>query len=117
MTECIQSRFSFASHFTREVVGEFNGGTMTSDGGALLLLRETDQNMNLLPRFSQCFLDGRNPDLIEHTVEQMVAQRVYALALGYEDLNDHEQLRHDPLLALLAGKRSRANKHWPARAR
>jgi hypothetical protein len=103
MTECIQSRFSFAKHFTREVVGEFSGGTMTSDGGALLL-RETDQKMNLLARFSQCFLDGRNPDLIEHPVEQMLAQRVYALALGYEDLNDHEQLRHDPLLCMLAGK-------------
>jgi Transposase DDE domain group 1 len=103
MTECIQSRFGFAKHFSREVVGEFSGGTMTSDGGALLL-REVDQKMNLLPRFSQCFLDGRNPDLIEHPVEQMLAQRIYGLALGYEDLSDHEQLRHDPLLAMLAGK-------------
>jgi hypothetical protein len=103
MTECIQSRFEFAKHFTREVVGEFSGGTISSDGGALLL-RETDRKMNLLERLSQCFLDGRNPDLIEHSVEQMLAQRVYALALGYEDLNDHEQLRHDPLLRLLAGK-------------
>ena len=76
---------------------------MSSDGGALLL-RETDQKMNLLSRFSQCFLDGRNPDLIEHPVEQMLAQRVYGLALGYEDLNDHEQLRHDPVLGVLAGK-------------
>jgi len=58
----------------------------------------------LLPRFSRCFLDGRNPDLIEHPVEQMLAQRIYGLALGYEDLNDHEQLRHDPLLGVLAGK-------------
>src|SRR5205085_10161712 len=86
-----------------EVVAEFNGGTMTSDAGALLL-RETDQRMKLLPRFSQCFLDGRNPALVEHSVEQMLAQRVYGLALGYEDLNDHEQLRHDPLLGVLAGK-------------
>jgi hypothetical protein len=76
---------------------------MTSDGGALLL-READLKMNLLPRFSHCFLDGRNPSLIEHSVEQMLAQRVYGLALGYEDLNDHEQLRHDPLLRMLAGK-------------
>jgi Transposase DDE domain group 1 len=103
MTECIQSRFRFAKHFSREVVGKFSGGRMSSDGGALLL-REVDQKMNLLPRFSQCFLDGRNSDLIEHSVEQMLAQRVYGLALGYEDLNDHEQLRHDPLLAVLAGK-------------
>jgi len=103
MTECIQSRFQFAKHFRREVVGEFSGGMTSSDGGALLL-RETDQKMNLLPRFSRCFLDGRNPDLIEHPVEQMLAQRIYGLALGYEDLNDHEQLRHDPLLGVLAGK-------------
>lgn len=103
MTECTQSRFSFATHFRREVVAEFNGGTMTSDGGAVLL-RETDQKMKLLPRFSQCFLDGRNPGLVEHSVEQMLAQRIYGLALGYEDLNDHEQLRHDPLLGMLAGK-------------
>jgi hypothetical protein len=76
---------------------------MSSDAGALLL-RETDLRLDLLLRFSQCFLDGRNPDLIEHSVEQMLAQRVYALALGYEDLNDHEQLRNDPLLRMLAGK-------------
>ncbi|HWC17805.1 MAG TPA: IS1380 family transposase [Terriglobales bacterium] len=103
MTECIQTRFGFARHCKREVVGEFSGGTMTSDAGALLL-READLRMNLLPRFSQCFLDGRNPALIEHSVEQMLAQRVYALALGYEDLNDHEQLRNDALLRMLAGK-------------
>jgi len=103
VTKCIQARFRFAKHFRREVVGEFSGGAMTSDGGALLL-READQKMNLLARFSQCFLDGRNPDLIEHPVEQMLAQRIYGLALGYEDLNDHEQLRHDPVLGVLAGK-------------
>ena len=103
MTECTQSRLLFATHFRREVVAEFNGGTMTSDAGALLLW-ETDQRMKLLPRFSQCFLDGRNPALVEHSVEQMLAQRIYGLALGYEDLNDHEQLRHDPLLGVLAGK-------------
>ena len=60
--------------------------------------------MNLLARYSQCFVDGRNPILIEHSVEQMVQQRVHALALGYEDLNDHDQLRHDPLLGLMSGK-------------
>jgi hypothetical protein len=84
-------------------VAEFSGGTISSDGGGLLLL-ETDSKMNLLARFSQCFIDGRNPDLIEHSVEQMIRQRVYGLALGYEDLNDHDQLRQDPLLGLLAGK-------------
>ena len=103
MTECTQSRLPFANHGSREVVAEFSGGTMTSDSGALLL-RETDRRMKVLARFSQCFLDRRNPALVQHPVEQMLAQRIYGLALGYEDLNDHEQLRQDPLLKLLAGK-------------
>jgi hypothetical protein len=103
MTECNQSRFEFASHFRREVVGEFTGGTISSDGGALLL-RETDRRMNLLPRLAGCFLDGRNPGLVKHEIGQMLSQRVYGLALGYEDLNDHEQLRQDPLMQLMAGK-------------
>jgi hypothetical protein len=104
MTECIEDRFEFASGgSTRKVVAEFSGGTISSDGGGLLL-QETDARMNLLARFSQCFIDGRNPILTDHSVEQMVRQRVYALALGYEDLNDHDQLRQDPLLGLMAGK-------------
>jgi hypothetical protein len=76
---------------------------MTSDGGALLL-REVDRHLNLLPRLSKCFLDSRDPARVTHPIEEMVAQRVYGLALGYEDLNDHEHLRHDPLLHVLAGK-------------
>jgi hypothetical protein len=103
MTECSELRFAFATEGRREMVAEFSGGRISSDGGALLL-RETDQKMKMLSRFSRCFLDGRDPDLIEHSVEQMLAQRVYGLALGYEDLNDHEQLRHDPLLRVVAGK-------------
>lgn len=103
MTECNQFRFEFATHFRRQVVGEFSGGTITSDAGALLL-READRKMNLLSRLAGCFLDGRNAALVKHEVGQMLAQRVYGLALGYEDLNDHEQLRRDPLMRLLAGK-------------
>jgi hypothetical protein len=104
MTECIQDRLVFSSaHGRREIVAEFSGGTISSDAGGLLL-QETDSKLNLLSRFSQCFFDGRNPILIEHSVEQMVRQRVYALALGYEDLNDHDQLRQDPLWGLMAGK-------------
>jgi hypothetical protein len=104
MTECNQDRFGFASvGGSREIVAEFSGGTISSDGGGLLL-QETDSKMNLLTRFSQCFVDLRNPDLIEHSVEQLIRQRVYALALGYEDLNDHDQLRQDPLLGVMAGK-------------
>jgi Transposase DDE domain group 1 len=103
MTECTQSTFEFAAHFSRQVVARFDGGTITTDGGGLLL-RETDRRLNLLPRLAECFLDGRSPLLVEHTVEQLVSQRIYGLALGYEDLNDHEQLRQDPLLRVLAGK-------------
>jgi Transposase DDE domain group 1 len=103
MTECNQSRFAFADHQQRQVVGDFQAAAITSDAGALLL-RETDRKLNLLSRFGQCFLDGRDPLLIEHSVEQIVSQRVYGLALGYEDLNDHEQLRQDPLMGVLAGK-------------
>jgi hypothetical protein len=103
MTECTQTSFGFQAHFRRQVSGQFDGGTMTSDAGGLLL-RETDRRLKLLPRLAQCFLDGRDPERIQHTVAEMVSQRVYALALGYEDLNDHEQLRRDPVLKLLAGK-------------
>jgi hypothetical protein len=103
MTECNQSTFEFAAHFSRQVVARFDGGTLTTDSGGLLL-RETDRRLNLLPRFAECFLDGRNPVFVEHSVEQLVSQRVYGLALGYEDLNDHEQLRQDPLMRVLAGK-------------
>jgi hypothetical protein len=104
MTECNQDRFEFASaQGRREIVAEFSGGTVSSDGGALLL-PEADSKMNLLARLSECFIDRRNPVLIEHSIKQMIRQRVYALALGYEDLNDHEQLRQDPLLSALAGK-------------
>jgi Transposase DDE domain group 1 len=95
MTECSQSSFEFKAHFSRDVVARFDGGTTTSDGGGLLL-RATDQRLNLLPRLAQYFLDGRDATRIEHSVAEMVSQRVYGLALGYEDLNDHEQLRQIP---------------------
>jgi len=104
MTQCNQDRFEFTSTSgTRQIVAEFSGGTITSDAGSLLL-NETDLKMNLLARFSLCFTDRRSPLLIEHTLEQMLRQRVYGLALGYEDLNDHDLLRQDPLLAVMAGK-------------
>jgi Transposase DDE domain group 1 len=103
MTECTQSQFEFASHGPRRVVARFDGGTITTDAGGLLL-RETDRRLNLLPRLAACFVDRRDPRLIQHSVQELVAQRVYGLALGYEDLNDHEQLRQDPVLRLLAGK-------------
>ena len=103
MTECTQSSFEFQAHFSRQVTACFDGGSMTSDAGAVLL-RETDRRLNLLPRLAACFEDRRAPWLVSHPVSEMAAQRVYALALGYEDLTDHDQLREDPLLAVLSGK-------------
>jgi len=103
MTQCNPSRFEFAPHFSRQVVGRFDGGTMTSDAGGLLL-RETDRRLKLIPRLAVCFEDRRDPRYVCHSVQELIAQRVYALALGYEDLTDHEQLRQDALLAVLAGK-------------
>jgi Transposase DDE domain group 1 len=75
MTECNQSSFGFQACGSREIVARFDGGTISSDGGALLL-RQTDEQLNLLPRLAECFLDGRDPDRVEHSVQEMVAQRV-----------------------------------------
>ena len=103
MTECNQSSFGFEASGRREIVARFDGGTISTDGGAFLL-RQTDMRLNLLPRLAGCFLDGRNQNRIEHTIAEMLAQRVYGIALGYEDLNDHEQLRKDPVFGILAGR-------------
>lgn len=104
MTECIQDSFEFAPHFSRQVTANFDAGTLTSDGGGLLL-RETEKRIGLLRRLGACFTDARRADRVEHRLDELLAQRIYGLALGYEDLNDHEQLRHDPLLGVLAGKK------------
>jgi Transposase DDE domain group 1 len=104
MSECNQTVFPFEGHFLRRVVAQFDGAQMTTDGGALLL-READRKIGLLKRVAACFTDTRDPQRIEHELSEMLAQRIYGLALGYEDLNDHEELRRDPLLGLLAGKR------------
>ena len=103
MTECTQPSFTFANHGRRQVVARFDGGTITSDGGAVLL-RQTEQRTGIVRQFADCFRDHRQPGQVEHSVRELVSQRVYGLALGYEDLNDHDQLRSDPLLALLSGK-------------
>lgn len=104
MTECGQERFEFEAHYSRQVTASFDGGTLTSNGGALLL-RQADKRIGLLKRLAGCFTDCRRADRVEHPVGEMLAQRIYGLALGYEDVNDHEQLRRDPLMAVLAGKR------------
>jgi len=102
-TECIPDLFGFAPVEGRSVVAAFDGGLVTSDAGALLL-GATDRAIGLVARFSSCFRDARSPELIEHEVRTLVGQRVFGIALGYEDLNDHDVLRHDPVMAVLAGK-------------
>lgn len=104
-TECSASSFGFARVESRSVVAGFDGGAMTSDAGGLLL-GATDGAIGLVDRFAACFSDRRRADLIEHDVRTLVSQRVFGIALGYEDLNDHDQLRHDPVMATLVGKLS-----------
>src|SRR5229473_1640904 len=102
-TECNQEPFPFHPLNQREVRGQFDGGSITSDAGGLLL-REVEKRTNIIGQFASCFTDYRDPELVEHGVAELVAQRIYGLALGYEDLNDHEELRRDPLLAVLVEK-------------
>jgi hypothetical protein len=111
-TECNLSYLDFPMLGSREVLAEFDGGDITSDGGALLL-RKTEQLTSIIHQFAQCFTDHRNPDLIEHPLKDLIAQRIYALALGYEDLNDHDDLRSDPLLATVVGKLDPTGKDRP----
>ena len=103
-TDCTEEQLVFQGVGGRQVVARFDGGRITSDAG-ILLLREVAERTGLLRRFAHCFTDHRDAALIEHTVEELVAQRVLALACGYEDLNDHDVLRDDALLAVAAGKR------------
>ena len=102
-TECIQERFEFHPLNRRDVVACFDGGEITSDAGSLLL-RGVEHKTGIVRQLAACFTDHRRPDRVEHTVAELVSQRVYGLALGYEDVNDHDRLRHDPFFALLAGK-------------
>ncbi len=104
IAECTTDEFGFQPLGRRDVVARFDGGAITSDAGGLLL-RELEAKTGLLRRFADCFTDHRDPESIEHSVEDLVKQRVLGIALGYEDLNDHDELRHDPLLAVLVGKR------------
>lgn len=109
-TECSRSRLDFQPVAGRIVEAAFDGGRITSDAGGLLL-RELEERTLILQQFAACFTDHRSALLIEHTAEELVSQRVDGLALGYEDLNDHDQLRHDPLLAALVGKRDLLGQH------
>ena len=102
-TECSTDCDLFGRVEGRRVRAEFDGGAITSDAGGLLL-KATDRAIGLVARFAACFDDRRAPELIEHSVAALIGQRVFAIALGYEDLNDHDELRHDPVMAVLAGK-------------
>ena len=100
-TECSSELFEFAPVEGRRVVAGFDGGAITPDAGALLL-GQADKAIGLSERLAACFTDRRNHELIEHQVSTLVMQRVFGIALGYEDLNDHDELRHDPVLAVCA---------------
>src|ERR1700757_4752559 len=102
-TECSAKHFDFGTVEGRAVEAAFDGGLVSSDAGALLL-GATDRAIGLISRFARCFHDERRASLIEHEVTTLVGQRVFGIALGYEDLNDHDELRHDPLMGVLAGK-------------
>jgi hypothetical protein len=102
-TQCTAEQLEFSGVERRRVVAAFDGGAVSSDAGALLL-GKTDEAIGLIDRLAGCFVDARNPDLIEHSVRTLVGQRVFGMALGYEDLVDHEQLRHDPVMGALLGK-------------
>jgi hypothetical protein len=102
-TQCNAEQLEFAGVGRRRVVAGFDGGTVSSDAGALLL-GKADAAIGLIDRLAQCFIDRRDPHLIEHTVRTLLGQRVFGLALGYEDLNDHDRLRHDPVFGVLLGK-------------
>ena len=102
-TECNQTRFEFHALLQRKVIARFDGGNITSDAG-ILLLREVENRTGVLAGLGECFTDYRDTEAIEHTVRELLAKRIYGLCLGYEDLNDHDQLRWDPMLAVAVEK-------------
>ena len=101
--DCYGETLVFGDMGRRKVVGEFDGGHMSSDGGALLL-REAEQKLDVMGRLAACFTDYRDPSRVEHSVQQILGQRIFGLCLGYEDLNDHNRVRDDAVLALAAGR-------------
>ncbi len=102
-THCSATEMAFGRAGGRDLVAAFDGGRVTSDAGALLL-GATDWAIRLVDRFASCFRDGRHPALVTHRVRSRVGQRIFGLALGYEDLVDQDDLRHDPVLGALLGR-------------
>ena len=115
-TECTAVQLEFPGVGRRRLVARFDGGAISSDAGALLL-KAVEARTGLLAGASRCFVDHRDPQRIEHSVEELVSQRVVALALGYEDLNDHDELHHDALLASVVGKEDPNREHSSPTAR
>lgn len=103
MTECIQQTFGFQDLGSRKVVADFQGGNVRGDGG-VLHLREVDLRSGMVDQLADCFTDHRKQALIDHTVPDLLRQRIFGMAMGYEDLNDHDSLRRDPMMALGVGK-------------
>jgi hypothetical protein len=108
-THCNQKTFDFQTQNSRKIVAHFNGGNITSDAGGLLL-QQAERITGIISQFAECFADHRDPDLSEFIVKELLAQRIFALALGYEDLNDHDELRNDSLLAVMVGKKDPSGK-------
>ena len=101
MTDCITQLLLFSSLQRKKIQGDFNGGSLTSDAGALLL-REIDKRIGLIDAINNCIPDPRNPFYTVHQQKTMLAQRIFGIALGYEDLNDHQSLREDPLFQIIS---------------
>lgn len=115
MTECTRKSLSFSRLKKQRIVADLEGGRLTSDGGALLL-REVDRQLGLTASLAVCVADPREPAKITHDLRTLLVQRIFGIALGYEDLNDHQTLRDDPLFAILAGQRPDPDQHtgfWP----
>lgn len=102
-TECFTKKVEFQAVGSRKIEADFSAGHVSSDAG-VLALREVEKGRGFIEKFSKCFTDHRNPDFIEHPLEDLIVQRAYGIALGYEDLNDHDVLRKDPAIAALIGK-------------
>lgn len=102
-TDCMPNQFNFGTLQGRQVIANFEGGRITSDAG-IVLMAELDKNLGLTARFAECFRDYRNSSYVDYSVHELLAQRVYGIVLGYEDVNDHDKLRYDPSLALALGR-------------
>ena len=102
-TNCVPNQLNFGSLKGRKVIANFSGGRITSDAG-IVLMAELDKKLKITARFAECFRDHRNLSYVDYPVHQLLAQRVYGIILGYEDVNDHDKLREDPALAIALGK-------------